>query len=365
MPFERYVCLCIVRIICSGLNGNKKQPKQTNMKKKLTFFMLLAAQYIVNLEKINIKRGVVLIAFFSSLSINAQTTIKEIKVVELLPSKSIYLNGGTRSFAGGTSRTYYKIDLPTDTVEWYYIFSTTPNKETVQSLKLVPQLTRIVDKTGLATNAIALLTAPTGVGVVDIFLTDAKGVNNLMAKDMLGMWAYTDPGSYPEGTIKNAKQGKVKIDDITKGTVYLCLRNPSGAVGVNVNFEVAAIVEETKVIPKTETQEKAEMYGSLGWKAYQKGDVDQCYNLSAKAIELDPTLGWVNNNMGLVQLIKNDYTGAIESYSKAITNYKKAANGKWYFSEAIKDLNDLIRKRGRVEGSVEILELLNAEIRKL
>jgi len=225
-------------------------------------------------------------------------------------------------------------------------------------------LMKLNPTTSVSSIALASLMTPSGVGAVDIFLINSKGVDNLMAKDIWGIWSYTNPGSFKEGTIENAKQGKVRIDDITKGTYYLGLRNPSAGIGVNVNLEVAAIVEETKIIEKTEIQVKAEILGSLGWEAYQKGEYKKSFELGKRAIELDSSLGWVNNNMGLVQLIKNDYLAAIDCYSKAIVNYKKSANPKAHFYEAIKDLNNLILLHGKVEGSDEILGLLESEYRK-
>lgn len=100
------------------------------------------------------------------------------------------------------------------------------------------------------------------------------------------------------------------------------------------------------------------MFGGLGWKAYERGEYDKCLELSKKAIELNPNLGWVYNNMGLVYLIKGDYISSIDCYSTAITLFKKNDNPSPWFNAAIKDLNELIEKHGQLEGANDILEML-------
>jgi tetratricopeptide (TPR) repeat protein len=163
------------------------------------------------------------------------------------------------------------------------------------------------------------------------------------------------------GSRENFKNGTVQIKDILTGNWCLGFKNPSSTEGISITFEVVAIVEETKIIEKTETETKAEMFGVLGWKAYEKGEYDKCLELSKKALELNPNLGWVHNNIGLVYLIKGDYISAIDSYSTAITLFKKSDNPSHWFNEAIKDLKALIAKHGQLEGANDILEMLQSK----
>jgi tetratricopeptide (TPR) repeat protein len=168
-------------------------------------------------------------------------------------------------------------------------------------------------------------------------------------------------GSYSykvNGSRENYKNGTVQIKDILSGNWCLGFKNPSATEGISITFEVVAIIEETKIIEKTETETKAEMFGGLGWKAYEKGEYDKCIELSKKALELNPNLGWVHNNIGLVLLIKGDYISAIDSYSTAITLFKKSDNPSQWFNEAINDLKALIAKHGQLEGANDILEML-------
>lgn len=180
---------------------------------------------------------------------NSQTTKTVRKVVTLLPEQSIYLNSTSNGyFYGGKSRVKYKIDLPTNTVEWYYIYSTTPNEGDNQNLGLVSQLTRVVDPSGFTSVAVNSLTAPSGTGgLIDVYVMGREQVQAFEEKDAFGAWVYERPGGWPEGTSENARQGKKKIDDVRSGTVYLGLKNPHSKEGVNVTIEVAAIIEEVVV----------------------------------------------------------------------------------------------------------------------
>ena len=179
----------------------------------------------------------------------SQTTEIVREVVTLMPEQSIYLNSTSHGyFKGGKSRTTYKIDLPTNTIEWYYIYSTSPNRSGSQSLNLIKQLSNVLDPTGVTSIAVSAIAAPPGTGgIVDVYVMGYKNYLNFEEKDMFGAWAYSDPGGWPEGKTENARQGTKKIDDVRSGTVYLGLKNPHVEVGVNVTFEVAAIVEKEVV----------------------------------------------------------------------------------------------------------------------
>lgn len=269
--------------------------------------------------------------------------------------QTFYLNGGTKATFGGKSRTWFNIPLPKNTVEWYYSFTTTKNQNSSSSVGLLSQLTRLYDPTGMTAIATNAILTPSGAGVCDIYLMDRANSDKFIEK--VDNWG----GSYSykiNGSRENYKNGTVQIKDILSGNWCLGFKNPSATEGISITFEVVAIVEETKIIEKTETETKAEMFGELGWKAYEKGEYDKCVELSKKAIELNPNLGWVHNNIGLVNLIKGDYISAIDSYSTAITLFKKSDNPSYWFNEAIKDLKALIAKHGQLEGANDILEML-------
>jgi tetratricopeptide (TPR) repeat protein len=297
----------------------------------------------------------ILFLAFLTVTTNGQTVQKERKVVQAMTPQTFYLNGGTKATFGGKSRTWFNIPLPTNTVEWYYSFTTTKNENSSSTIGLLSQLTRLYDPTGMTAIAANAILTPSGAGVCDIYLMDRANSDKFM--DKVDNWG----GSYSyqvNGSRENYKNGTVQIKDILTGNWCLGFKNPSATEGISITFEVVAIVEETKIIEKTETETKAEMFGGLGWKAYEKGEYDKCIELSKKALELNPNLGWVHNNIGLVHLIKGDYISAIDSYSTAITLFKKSDNPTHWFNEAIKDLKSLIAKHGQLEGANDILEML-------
>ena len=94
------------------------------------------------------------------------------KVVSILSQQDFYLNGGMWASVGGKSRIYLPIELPPNTVEWYYVFTTSENKTQGQSINLVTQLFKLVSVPGLS--SIASLTtdailAPAGVAKCDVY----------------------------------------------------------------------------------------------------------------------------------------------------------------------------------------------------
>lgn len=307
------------------------------------------------------KKQYLIITFLSCLNyLTGQTIQKERKVVQLTPQQSFYLNGGTRSYFGGKSRTYFKIDLPPNTVEWYYIYTTTPNIEKNQQLNLVPQLMKLMGSTSMAGFVLSSLTTPTGSGVIDIFLMNEKCKNNLMSKDYLGAWTYDDPGHFEEGSVMNSKEGKVVINDIKKGTVYIGFRNPSISTGININFEAAAIVEEIQ--QQTDEQSQAITVGNLGWKAFERGDYDRCLELSNQALKLDNTLGFVDFNIALCYLVKGQTTDAISEYAKAISITRKTSIAKQTLEGARNDLTQYMYLFPSKADAQDILELINQEL---
>ncbi len=297
----------------------------------------------------------ILFLIFLTVKTNGQTFRTERKVVQVMTPQTFYLNDGTKATFGGKSRTWFNIQLPTNTVEWYYSFTTTKNENSSSTIELLSQLTRLYDPTGMTAIATNAILTPSGAGVCDIYLMDRANCDKFM--DKVEYWG----GSYSykvNGSRENYKNGTVQIKDIVSGNWSLGFKNPSASEGISITFEVVAIVEETKIIEKTETETKAEMFGGLGWKAYEKGEYDKCLELSKKALELNPNIGWVHSNIGLVYLIKGDYISAIDSYSTATTLFEKSDNPAYWFNEAVKDLKTLIAKHGQLEGANDILEML-------
>lgn len=194
--------------------------------------------------------------FFSS-SLISQYYVTENEVIPLKENHSFYLNSKTR--VGGKTRNTIKIDLPKNTVQWFYTFTTTlneSNKTSIEeSINLSGQLMQLISSSAINTSGVTLpakaiyqIIKPTGVGVIDAYLVDQSGYRDFYKKDALGMWLYPKPGFYAEGTVENQKDASVVIDDLTEGSVYLCFKNPSPMEGVWVTVEIAAVVAKQKYV---------------------------------------------------------------------------------------------------------------------
>lgn len=178
--------------------------------------------------------------FLLFISATAQVKSSAKKIVPLVESREFFLNSATK--INGKTRIDIKIDLPLNTVEWYYIFTTTP-APTNDNLNLLTQLTNFYDITGASSTIVKSLSVPDGSAPIDVFLMNQNNLANFYKKDVFGAYQYSEPGSYSEGTVKNTKSGKVIIDDIINGTIYLGIRNPSLSTGINIVFEAVAVVK--------------------------------------------------------------------------------------------------------------------------
>ena len=116
--------------------------------------------------------------------------------------------------------------------------------------------------------------------------------------------------------------------------------------------------------PKTAEEEKGATFGSLGWKAYENGDVEKAIEYSKKALSYDTKLGWVKTNLGLFSLIKNDEMTATDYYVDAISDIKSnRLTAKRHFEAAIDDINQAIKKYPEFKGYENILDLLKEELK--
>ncbi|HNP66847.1 MAG TPA: hypothetical protein PKH16_02990 [Aequorivita sp.] len=277
---------------------------------------------------------------------------------KLIDSRNIYLNGGTRAEFGGKSRTSIKIDLPPNTVEWYYSFTTTQGENGTQNLNLAMQLSpMLIDPSGLSAVAISKVKVPEGVATADIYLLDQRNVNLFLQKVDLNGGTFLQ---YPEGLVENTKQAIVKVDDIKRGTWYLGLKNPSSMNGININIEVVVITETRKPIAKTEKQQKADLYGGLAKTQYDNGAYDKCVEYCDKAMA-EYELGWVLATKGLAQLMLDKEMEGTETYINAITLVKQQSNSRRVFREMIKNIDNALKIKPGLKGAEEIRGLIETQ----
>lgn len=152
-------------------------------------------QSLLGLEaKLIMKKLIILLCLiFINLSLG-QSYKKNRKVVPLLVSQNFYLNGATKGAFGGNSRTSLLISLPRNTVEWYYVISTSPNQSNNLNLNLVSQLTRLLDQTGMTAIMTSSVLAPSGNGgACDVFLMDRRNKDDFIRKVDVNcgiLWGY-------------------------------------------------------------------------------------------------------------------------------------------------------------------------------
>ncbi|HYC28095.1 MAG TPA: hypothetical protein VEB42_04750, partial [Chitinophagaceae bacterium] len=102
------------------------------------------------------------------------------KVVQVVSQQNFFLNGGVRSAFGGKSRTYFEVQLPPNTIEWYYIVTTYPS-ENKTSLNLAQQLTKLL-ASGVTSILASAILAPTGSNSCDVFLMDHRNAEAFVQK---------------------------------------------------------------------------------------------------------------------------------------------------------------------------------------
>lgn len=212
-----------------------------------------------------------IVLFFWVLLSESQILKKERKLVQVISPETFYLNGGTRATFGGKSRTRLKIDLPKNTIEWYYSFSTNKSQNSKSSLDLLVQLTRIYDPSGLTAIATNKLISPTGANVCDIYLMNRKNADAFMKKidNLGGTYNY-----YLTGSRENFRNGIVQIKDNLSNDLFLGFKNPSLSEGISVTVEVVAIIEEITIVETTWNYENKEQVKQEILNVYNKQNVE-------------------------------------------------------------------------------------------
>lgn len=300
-----------------------------------------------------------LLVFISNLAIgfSQQFDTKRVEKI-LIQNRSIYLKGGFRASFSGASRTSIKIDLPPNTIEWYYSFSTSKGENGTKNLELGLQLGALItDPSTLASTILSNIKVPTGVANADIYLCDRANIKGFMEKYDTNGGTYS---FYPEGTVQSTKQAVVKIDDIRSGTWYLGIKNPSTSTGLNINIEVVAIVEERTKIEKTENQQKAELYGNLGMSHYNNREYEKCIEYCDRSI-LEYEIGHVFVNKGLALLMLGKESEATELFIEAITVIKKEPNSNQTIEWVIKTLDNIIRFNWNLKSARNIRQLYQSQ----
>ena len=297
----------------------------------------------------------------NSIHFNAQNTITERKVVPILAPQTFFLNSQTNATFGGKNRTNLEINLPKNTVEWYYSFTTTKDMSSPPALNLLAQVTKLYDPTGITAMATTTLFSPSGVSVCDIFLLDKNNAKAFIDKGNKWRNTYNFIAS---GTRENYTNGTITITNPKTGTYYLGFKNPSLTEGLSVTVEVVAIIEEFKKVEPTDNENKANLFANLAQKALAEHDYDKALELFSKVIHLNNNAD-VYHKTGLIYLIQNNYSQAIDHYSNAIILAKKQKNAKALLKNFVKQIEQYNSTNTTLTGSLDVIHLLNSEIKKI
>lgn len=181
----------------------------------------------------------------SALPLYGQETPVRYNAISLYSEQMFYLNGGLRATVGGQSRVGYKIELPANTVEWYYSVTVERSElKNIGMLNLFSQLTHLIDKTGIGAIATTSILTPTGSGVCNVYLISNNNIGAFKAKQQFNYDVDHSVLNYKSGVVR------IKMKPGYFNNFYIGFQNPSSMEGVTVRFSAVAIVEEMLVEDK-------------------------------------------------------------------------------------------------------------------
>ncbi|MBL4747076.1 MAG: hypothetical protein JKY08_12045 [Flavobacteriaceae bacterium] len=169
-----------------------------------------------------------------------QTNI--LKATQVQAENKFYINSRSNDLVkGGKSRIILPIQLPENTVSWYYEFTASRNESevsnTLHTFKLLAALSDYAEKEGLET-AVSKLTPPPGAHICDIYLVNK--INAHLFRDKKDFEFDLDASR------ENFKSGIVSVLTSNARTVYLAIKNPNNIYGIHVGIQAIAMVQVTK-----------------------------------------------------------------------------------------------------------------------
>jgi len=220
-----------------------------------------------------------LLCMFFSFTIFSQYTKNERAIVSLQQQRVVTLNSAVRAATlEGTTRVVIPIDLPKNTIEWFYSFTTNEGESGMRNLNLAVQLSSLVlDYTGTSASLLSKIQVPAGsLGIDSYLLLENSRIPFLEKWDQNGgTFNYTIQGS-----TENTKQAIVRINNIKSGRCYIGLRNPSSLDAVIVTIEVTAIVENNiyvdEWIDESKIKIKQACLNSFNTEGFGKNAVCDC-----------------------------------------------------------------------------------------
>jgi hypothetical protein len=179
--------------------------------------------------------------------VNAQSPQENYMAVPVISQNLIYLkntSGGAGSIVSGQ---ILQIDLPANTVEWYYTVTTKAGHAQFSNNDLTGQLVKLVDpEHGISKKN--RVRVPVGTGVCNVYLMKNpaeayKYVSNRPAAGFL-----------MNDSREHIVSGTVPVRDFLDGPCYLVIKNSNPRSNVSVNIEVTAIVLSSAMESSTAMQ---------------------------------------------------------------------------------------------------------------
>ena len=162
-----------------------------------------------------------------------------------IQNEKFYLNSRSNALVkGGKNRIVFPINLPKNTVEWYYVFSASRSeddiKSTLSTFNLAASLTQYIEQDGSLQNAVSNLTAPPGAHISDIYVFNEENAKLFLDKKK---YNYQITASR-----ENYKSGIVRIKGKKNYPLFLGVNNPDNIYGIHVIINVVAIVKSEEII---------------------------------------------------------------------------------------------------------------------
>ena len=155
---------------------------------------------------------------------------------QIIPLTESYADSSSNTFPGGKSRLVFPVQLPENTVEWYYqVYAREDNQEkTTSSLNLAGELTTLIEQTGGLKFGLDLLTQLPGETYCDVYVMDQANATQFEAQND---YKYSLIGSS-----EHIKSAITKVHGGSSTPLYLGINNPNPENGVNIVLECVAIV---------------------------------------------------------------------------------------------------------------------------
>lgn len=171
---------------------------------------------------------------------------------------------------GARERKDIPIDLPQNTVAWYYVFSTRPNKDGNVSLKLASSLLNALPfaETKSLAQVTDMIATPKGDFPCNVYLTDKKGRDSYLETDIMNAWNIVTPAHWKE-SLKGFVSGKMCVTSVKSGRVYLCLGNEAFTQGGYASLEVVALIPDNSVWSGEQIDEAHKKLLEIYYKSYE------------------------------------------------------------------------------------------------